>query len=192
MFKVTGLLFGLLLTGLMIPSDSFAETKRKKPVFQSRKNLREIDMKLPSSLNFRQRNVERDSNAKVAEDFLDLGAMISDERFVSGNYLEVFIVHLTIAEPMSKKKAKTLAATTSIPNHEILEKGIFEFGNRGLWWKTRQRFPSVSYIKYISIFSNKFQTDVVAAVYTERFEKSFIPSSMKSIISTSKISNRPF
>ena len=192
MFKVTGLLFGLLLTGFMIPSECFAQKKRKKPVFQSRKNLRKIDMKLPSSLNFRQRNVERESNAKVAEDFLDLGAMISDERFVSGNYLEVFIVHLTIAEPMSKKEAKTLAAKTSLPNHEILEKGILEFGNRGLWWKTRQRFPSVSYIKYISIFSNKFQTDVVAAVYTERFEKSFIPSSMKSIISTSKISNRPF
>ncbi|MCB9228578.1 MAG: hypothetical protein H6618_03115 [Deltaproteobacteria bacterium] len=169
----------------------FGENGAKK-VFNGRKNLKKVHINLgkyKNILGFEQRRVDRSANEHAAKEFLNLDQLVQDDRFVSSHYLGVFVVHMTLAQPFTEKDRHHLDQKSSFPGHEILEKGSFATKNKGIWWKCLQRFVGMNYVKYMVIFGNQYQTDIVAAFYEERYSRTFIPSLMKQMIALSYISD---
>ena len=195
-YKIITLLL-LMLSSLLLMNSyvNFAICAEKPPktkresVFLSRKKMKKVSVFLPKSLNFSFRKVSRNSNIKIFEGFPFIENIVEDARYVSKNYLNVFIVFIVMAVPINSENFRGL---NNISKHQIIQKGHFDFANRSYWWETKQVFPSISYKKIFSVFGNQFQTILLASVYDTKLEKSFIASLMKRVAYASIISDTPF
>ncbi|NRA47233.1 MAG: hypothetical protein HRU09_19965 [Oligoflexales bacterium] len=163
---------------------AFAE--KTKPTFSIRTDLRVTKLRFPSSLDFGQRKIDRSANVFVAGPFSFKDSLVLDERFVSAVYMQVYVIHLTSFVPFDPKfqydeaKAKELQMT-------LLESRSKDRGDKGLMYQFKQFIGERVVYKWISVFGNKHQTDVIIALYPDQFASTFIPPLLEGLVETAYI-----
>ncbi|MFK7827848.1 MAG: hypothetical protein AB8G05_27115 [Oligoflexales bacterium] len=179
------LIYVLAFSVSVFPKMLLAE--KTKPTFSIGSDFKATRLRLPEALEFGKRKIDRKANVYVARPFSFEETLVLDDRYVSANYLQVFVVHLTSFTPYDSEfsydetKAKELRMT-------LLSSRSKDRGDKGKMYFFRQSIKGQIYYKWISVFGDSQQTDVIIALYPEEFNSTFVPTLLEGLAETAFIS----
>lgn len=149
----------------------------------------------PPELDFRFRKSSRDSNKLAAQPFVFDGPIVLDQRYISAYYNEIFVIHMTtykyyqphkmLTDENLKKYKLTLLESRNKRRGELGREKDAKL------YKFIQAFDGVKYVKWVSTFATKGQTDVFIALYPEKYESTFISDMLLNLLDTAELSNKP-
>lgn len=177
--KFFGMVFCLLFPSLLV-------AKKTKPKYSIRSDLKITKIRFPEVLDFGHRNIERKSNIFISRPFDFEESLVTDDRYVSAVYLQVYVVHLTSSLPFDpdykydEAKAKEL-------NMTLITSRTKDRGDKGKLYHFKQILGDQVYYKWVSVFGNKYQTDIVTALYPQDLELHFVPKLLENLVETAFI-----
>ena len=170
---------------LCFPRKLIAE--KTKPTFSIRSELKVTKLRLPEALDFGLRKIDRKANVHVSRPFDFEDKLVLDERYVSANYLQVFVIHLTTFVPYDPEFEYDKAKTKEL-DMVLLTSRSKDRADKGKMYFFRQFMSGRTFYKWISVFGNKYQTDIIIAVYPEEFDSTFLPPLLEGLVETAYIS----
>ena len=163
--------------------------EKTKPTFSIRTDLRVTKLRLPSALELARRKIDRSANVFVSEPFGFKDSLVLDERFVSAVYLQVFVIHLTSFVPFDPEFQYDKAQAKQL-NMTLIQTRSKDRGDKGIMYQFEQVIGGRITYKWISVFGNRHQTDVIIAVYPEAFASTFVPPLLEGIAETAYITKK--
>ena len=179
-------IFLLIVIGLT-SLDVYAQKKRKKLY----KNIRMGKFGITQSLGFYEVDIGEEGNRLIFEPFVPSETpLVLYQRFISKNYVEVALVHLSTYHPYDPEfDYKTL----NLKKHGILV--LYQRdktrGDKGKLFKLKQRVKGMDLIKWVAIMGNEHQTNYFLAMCRIEMELSFVSDVLEQIVESSYISNQP-